>query len=597
MGSKRNAKKKRKKPPVLTSPWKIGMFVALMLLVTGSGVGYYFVRMYDIGLTWLGPDKSTWIVDSYGFFRETYPVAAGMVVMSLFTYFMIASAVRRYRYYLDSGQDYRRMVSLAESIDDLTNPAQIARLSDYPELQNVLRNYGDQIREISAEINERQDESRPVDLAMEIDSILKGNPATESLIDGKWWAPIVRKVETAMKERAEQSGGADRQQADAMRRSVSRAALACGRIMESAAVASEEIAGIAGDAGRLVAVSRGAQQPAPRARASTDGIVEQVGLLEQVRATLAGFSEQNNGLALNIALMAARGNVDERQLAQYAENVRMTAERFGALGKDLDGIALGISKACREFMAQPGAASFTADPSLASLAEGIERRSRLLMERVASLVEDAEEIGSAVRSAGGDPEQQTARVSEPAADDSLRIESADGKVEEHMIVNFGTESQPSDAPRPGDSLVIDHGGSWNAREGSESPRSPERQPKQAPRVETGPDDCSLKISGLAESLAAEHAAAQAEQASPAGAGATAAPGRTGDWMEMPGHRWVKVDAACGDTAARTTVHEHAGAAAPAESGSRGPSDAEEEPVYDLYELGAVECLEETEATL
>jgi len=634
VGSKKSRKKKRKKPPVLTSPWKIGMFVALMLLVTGSGVGYYFVRTYAIGLTWLGPDKSRWIVDSYAFFKETYPLAAGMVLMSLIAYFIIASAVRRYRYYLDSGQDYRRMVSLAESIDDLTNPAQIARLSDYPELQDVLRNYGDQIREISAEINERQDESKSVDLEMEIDSILKGNPVTESLVEGKWWASVARKVETALKERSGQPVTDDHRQADQMRRAVSRAALACGRIMESAAGASEEIARIADDAGHLVSASRVEERSASRAPVSTQGIIEQVAQLEQVRQTLGGFSEQNNGLALNIALMAARGNVDEHQLAQYAENVRMTAERFGALGRDLDGIARGISEACRDLAsATPAAAPAAVDPALASMAEGVERGSRTLMERIASLVEDAEEIGSAIRSAGGEPAPQTppAPAAAPAAqarpeDESLRLESTDGRVEEKMIVNFGSGS-PSDAqPKPADDLVIDHGGSWSGTSGAPAPKQAE--PRQAQPAPPPGDEGSLKISGLTESLAAEHAAAMGgdvssaphEEAAPA-----AAPDGTGDWMEMPGHRWVKVDAeheqpgpveqpqvqdveqqpplreaepplsaAPEPVQHAEDVVETAGAAMPAGPDSE---DTDEDPIYDLSELGAVECLDEAEATL
>lgn len=605
--SKKKRKKKRKKPPVLTSPWKIGTFVALMLLVTGSGVGYYFVRAYDIDLTWLGSDTSRWIVDSYEFFRETYPLAAGLVLMSLLTYFAIASAVRRYRFYLDSGQDYRRMISLAESIDDLTNPAQIARLSDYPELQDVLRSYGDQIREISAEINERQDENRSVDLEMEIDSILKGNPASESLIDGKWWAPVARKVETALRERPRRTDQDERPLTDGLRRAVSRSALACGRIMETAAGASEEISSIVDTAERLLASSAGAGRTAPPDTREATGAAEVLAghleRLDRIRAAMAGFSERNNGLALNIALMAARGNVDEHQLAQYAESVRMTAEQFGALGRDLEAISRGVSDSCRAVAPRgTSGAGDGAAQAIEPMARDIDRRSRVLMERIASLVEDAEEIGSAVRSAGGQTEaaDRKPQPTAPAGDrNELPIEPAPDGPDERMIVNFGTGPESTASAAPADDLVIDHGGSWS--------RPAEMPPREAVSPGTpGGEDGSLKISGLAESLAAQHAAAQTAPAREAQAeGSRAAPARDdaapdagGDWMEMPGHRWVKVDAPQDQVEPR--------AVRPAPADETGPSrdemaaaepETDGEPIYDLYDLGAVECPEETEATL
>jgi len=136
------------KKPVLTSPWKIGVFVAMMLMVTSFGVGYYLTHVYNIDLTWLRGTDSKWVIDSFKFFKELYPLASGVILISLFSYFIIASTVRKYKFYLASGQDYRKMVSLADSIDDLTNPAQIAKLSDFPELQGILRNYGDQIEKL-----------------------------------------------------------------------------------------------------------------------------------------------------------------------------------------------------------------------------------------------------------------------------------------------------------------------------------------------------------------------------------------------------------------------------------------------------------------
>ena len=64
--------RKSKKRPVLTSPWKIGVFVAMMMMLTSFGVGYYITHLYNIDLTWLKGHDSRWIMDSYKFFKEVY---------------------------------------------------------------------------------------------------------------------------------------------------------------------------------------------------------------------------------------------------------------------------------------------------------------------------------------------------------------------------------------------------------------------------------------------------------------------------------------------------------------------------------------------
>ena len=227
-----------------------------MLAATSFGVGYYMVKVYDIDLFWLSSDVSKWVVDSYEFFREIYPAAAGVLILALIAYFLIASAVRRYKYYLDSGQDYRKMISLTESIDDLTNPAQIARLSEYPELQEVLRNYGDQIREISESIEDREEEIRSVDLEVEIDSIIEGRGLNETHADGRWWAPIARKVQAFAEKN---TGGTEelKKISASSRQAMGRASLSCGRAVETVANAGEDILGIIRVAGQLKTVAGG----------------------------------------------------------------------------------------------------------------------------------------------------------------------------------------------------------------------------------------------------------------------------------------------------------------------------------------------------
>jgi methyl-accepting chemotaxis protein len=386
------------------------MMVALMLIATSFGVGYYMVTVYDIDLFWLSSDVSEWVVDSYLFFREIYPAVAGVVLIALFTYFVIASAVRRYKYYLDSGQDYRRMISLADTIDDLTNPAQIARLSDYPELQDVLRNYGDQISEISEGLESRESEMRSVDLEVEIDSILAGQGMNETLAEGNWWAPIARKVKIWADENA---GGTEelRKQSEAARQTAGRASLSCGKIIETAAGASEDILEIVKSAGELNAAAASLGSGGSGTVADAGSPSDAIAAIETAAATLGekgsaihDLSEESNGLALNIALMAARGEATEKDLAQLAEKVRSAAERFGKLGRELENLARTVAENSRNARSSSGTA--VSDSGCASNMEGcgikeisatIESRSRALQQKMMALGSDVEEINRSLK--------------------------------------------------------------------------------------------------------------------------------------------------------------------------------------------------------
>ncbi len=602
-----------KKKPVLTSPWKIGMFVSLMLLVVSFGVGYYLVNVYKIDLTWLHGDASKWIVDSFAFFKEIYPLVAGVVLIALVTYFMIASAVRRYKFYLDSGQDYRKMISLADSVDDLTNPAQIARLSNYPELQEILRNYGDQIREISEEMNQKEKEMRSVDLEMEIDSVLKGNPIQDTLVEGKWWAPLVRKVEEYVSLR----GGADASESkhnEAMKRTAGQTVLSCGKMLESVAGANGDILEIVRAIGELNSVAkqmgRGAQEQTPAF--SPDGnaapgtyaeLLDSVGKLEEMGRVLHDFSEENNGLALNIALMAAKGNVEDKELARYAEKVRSSAERSNKLGAAISTVASKLAGNFNKLgsSAQQGGGEFGAP--IVEISGKIEKKSHMLQGKLTELGSEIEEINENFQKCLS----QDDGADEIAVDREEETTRKEGFSEgDRSIVNFGS-GEPEKLSVQND-FVIDHGHVWDG----------------CPTADESPDKgMSLDDSAIAESPAGPDAGDEIsfgdfddqgglpeEDALPGGGRETGeGPEEGGEWMEMPGHRWVKIDVEkSGNELSRDNVQVEVDAgpgvqgpdSAPPMSqapAAGGPSQVsmdphgrkeEEEPIYDLFELGAVE---------
>lgn len=472
-------KDKSNKNPVLTSPWKIGMLVSLLLVVVGFGTVYFMVRIYGVELAWLEGSLLRWEVDSFAFFREMYPLAAGVLVLSLISYFTVASAVRRYRGYLNSGQDYRRLVKLADSIDDLTNPAQIARLKNYPELQSVLRNYGDQIREISSQLNEEQTQGdhRSVDLEMEIDTLLQGEATQDSLIEDRWWTPLYRKIESHIKETQRSINGLKKKVHES-KAALGRVALSTGRIVEQIGGTTEECPDILRAVGELNKFVENLDQAgdgengeSPKSdkdhlKAVVTEMENTLHKLEDGGKVLNEFSEENNGIALNIALMAAKGEASEHDLAQFADKVRSTADRFNRLSTTFTSMAQGLLGTCYSLKEK---LDIDVEPdtgrndemhsSIAGIAKVLEERCVQLQERIGYIgneVHDTQDlVNRSIKSIAG--EGPGVEEADPGQD--LSVEEDDGE----MILERSGDGVEDEA---GEGLVVDHGRLWGQEQGA-----------------------------------------------------------------------------------------------------------------------------------
>ncbi len=485
--------RKAVKNPVLTSPWKIGVLVALLLLITNVGVGYYVISQYNVDLEWLKAGNF-WEIDSYLFFREMFPLATGILLCSLFSYFVIASAVRRYRFYIDSGQDYRNMVSLADSIDDLTNPAQIARLGDFPELQEILRNYGDQIKDISDEINSREAELAPSELEAEIESLLKGEPVLQAEDSGgKWWAELVRKLERHSREKDEVIENLYSSN-DRERRKTASITLSMGRILENAGEARNKIAEITAllsdlDSGTVSSAGPVSAQD-PDAKTALSNIGSLLKKLEQGGAAMRQFSERTNGLALNIALLAARGEVDERDLVNYAEKARETAEKFSKLGNAVSGITAELS-ANHQVMSgglsgrgglKDAEAGSAATSAIMKLRPRIEARLSDMENNLLNLEGDLKSMNETLRNMGDEEEIGMA----------AEYVSAGAQPEKAEAALAGSKAGAENAEnKDAGQLIINHGKAWEEKYTAEK-RKAEAQDRAGAPLEEVRDEAGLK---------------------------------------------------------------------------------------------------------
>ena len=702
-------KDKPKKNPVLTSPWKIGMLVALLLMVVGFGTVYFMVRVYGIELVWLEGSLIRWEVDSFAFFKEMYPLAAGVLILSLVSYFMVASAVRRYRFFLNSGQDYRRLVQLADSIDDLTNPAQIARLKNYPELQSVLRNYGDQIREISSQLNEQQSQgdSRPVDLEMEIDTLLQGETSQDSLVEDRWWTPIYRKIETYIQEQRKEAADLKKKVHDG-KTALGRVALSTGRIVEQIGGTADEYPEILRAVEELNNIAKNADQSAGgdesgssrtdkgHVKAVVKEMENTLHKLEDGGKVLNEFSEENNGLALNIALMAAKGEASEHDLAQFAEKVRSTADRFNRLSTTFTSMAQGLLGSCYSLKEKLDVDTGSDNGGGGEMGQAVSQVAKTLEERCTQLQERICYIGNEIHDAqdlvnrsikaitqeegGDDPAETDEHLTAEDDDAEMQIERSGDSLEsdeDELVIDHGrlwgddghaSDERDSTEKSGAEGFPLDEGNELTDDEpemeeksegedsekidGFEEPEPaeeaepvdiPEVEPETADIPEEEPEAVEKEyvIPSMDESAHEEESFAQPEMPAGMEAEASGEAPMGGDeaWGDAAQHKWFKIDIdkeeeAAGvaseeievreavDIATEDTGEEESAEIAPTETEAEmtagvedgmpepqlpgdldmGPAeeietaagDSEDgEPIFDLYELGAVEYVEET----
>lgn len=130
-----------RKKPKLTSPWKVGFLVALLLVVTALGVSYFITGTFGITWHWIqagGWSPTTWKFHLGAFLEEMAPLLVITALLAFGAYVLVAGAVRRYKAYVDSGVEYKQLLKSIKSIEDLETDDIASRLKAHPELREFL---------------------------------------------------------------------------------------------------------------------------------------------------------------------------------------------------------------------------------------------------------------------------------------------------------------------------------------------------------------------------------------------------------------------------------------------------------------------------
>lgn len=436
----------RTKPPVLTSPWKMGFFVWLMMLVVSVGVPYLMPRVMEV--TWAWGDLAVWKEAFTGrgalfaLVVQLFPVIALVSIVSMLAYFLITSAARKYKKYLDSGQDYRRLLATIREIDDIRNESKINRLKNHPELRNFLMNVRDNVDEKLKAVEEK--EKSLEENANDVTGFMrekiasdckKAIKAQETGLVPDYDMPEIKKLVDALKKGAgaEASDVADRVG------EIAREASDSKKNAKDIEAQINEIAEMAGDGG-------GAQGWL-NAQREFRIFMTRVEHLDKLSASLDALTEETKGIAISQALLAGSGKGTPEDMIQFAEELKEIAAKYSEMAKsymELSGeMRAAVSKidvGMGQAMAHLQSGTDT-DHSISAVAAKVS----LWVERVVVL---ADKIESLYRSA----QPGLAPVSEkPSVKDGsgLNLDTPRGSVSDSD--DFGFESLERMSPDPADS--------------------------------------------------------------------------------------------------------------------------------------------------
>ncbi|MEE9270042.1 MAG: hypothetical protein V3V49_07250 [Candidatus Krumholzibacteria bacterium] len=479
----------RKKPPVLTSPWKVGFFVSLMLVSLGIGVAYFFMRTFELSwglgtfeasLAWLKAEVWGNPAEHKGLLFRIWPLLVMVGVTALLSHMVIARAVRKYKSYLESGLDYKNLLSSLREIHDLEDKKQISRLKNHPELKRFLMRVRDKMAEQTKEMDQFEDtlekEVEEAEKAKEkeitgqfadqcealVGAIRKARPG-HFLGDPAVKAKELKRVEDALCE-AFQSAGSD----PAMDQQTQDGLAEVVKELEENTLRAREIE-------KHITALAGAAAPSggDGVQVELQGIAASLQSLEGLNTTVRALSEDTKGIAINTALQASSGEVGQAELVQLAETMKEIAAKFSDTAKSYGGIAASMKKSIGDLEGQvatgsgaPGAGLSKTVNSIADKVAVLGARTSLLADKISKFQNSHTPSSSALKAAGDDGrptveddygfekvDSRKPLFSESETTESARGSETDGVLdagddEEEMFADLSEKKAPASVSEP-----------------------------------------------------------------------------------------------------------------------------------------------------
>jgi len=338
----------RNKRPTLTSPWKIGFLVSLLLVTVSIGVGFAITRTFGVAWSWIQFGEGNWAFHLDAFMKEMLPLVVIVPVMSLLSYLAITGAVRRYRAYLDSGLDYKNLVKSVRRIDDLQEN-RIKSLGDYPELRDSLLKLRERVAEREKALDEReagigatQEEVEAADAIKAEARVLTG-AISNGPVDGfaeelALSVPEMKGIEQAIRENLlvgitpmtmNDLGEQMSHIRSEMTESTTELNKMLGELSAEMVVSENGAREIELHLSQLKVIVGGDAGQANSG--DTNQAIALVDRLDQTSAALSALGEETRSIAINTALHAGQGEGGLTELVKLADDVRDVAAKFNGL--------------------------------------------------------------------------------------------------------------------------------------------------------------------------------------------------------------------------------------------------------------------------
>ncbi len=399
----------RNRPPALTSPWKVGFLVALMLVVTGLGVSYFITGTFGVSWHWLtvsGPSPTQWAFNLSAFASEMLPLIGLISILAFATSVLVSGAVRRYKTYVDSGAQYKDLLRSIKSIDDLEDEEKLDQLKQHPELREFLMGLKHRLAARDRQNTEKERKHpEPNRASARIETLASEAAALLGAItDGKEGLarelslsiPELKQIERAVRQRLsnqqtpvrDEKGDSQRQELEAKLGSMRGAVSAARRDADACSAGARELEAA------VAAVKQSITAAASAAPAAGDvaGLAKRVDALADALATLG---EETKRIAIASALQASGGSEDDS--IRVADEVRAIATRFNTVAQQWKESAPALRRALESASGSAAATErqrATVSKSVATAAS----KASLWSERLVVL---AEQVRSLEQLAGG----------------------------------------------------------------------------------------------------------------------------------------------------------------------------------------------------
>lgn len=412
-----------RKKPALTSPWKVGFLVALMLVVTAIGVSYFITGTFGVEWHWIstgGLSPTTWSFHFGAFLEEMAPLLVLTALLAFAAYVLVAGAVRRYKAYVDSGVEYKNLLKSIKSIENLEDESVVEQLKQHPELREFLmgvkhrfareRQNGDRHAAPAAHSpGERRttgQEERPR-LQSETTMLVNAIAGGRSEFAGEFTltVPELKQIERALRQFfAKQSDATappvapTASDADALRTSLRPVLAAMRQDVEACANGARELESALGTLSTELQSG-----PAPAPVANSDQIRQRV---DATAEALAVLGEETRRVAVAAAMQASATVGPETDAIKLAEALRTLATRFNTVAQHWRQTVPSLNEL---LAASPAPSKQSGNAGVAATAV---TRARLWSERAVAINEHVRALERAVRGAESEP---AAPMSEPAA--------------------------------------------------------------------------------------------------------------------------------------------------------------------------------------